>query len=321
MIRILKMIRSGPQTPNSLAIELNVCRRTVFRDLFVLRQEGLIKGYDDVNREYLLDYDFFLHSIHLTFSEALAVHKLCQEASEHDRDFSFCSAARTAGLKIAQTLPPLTRTHLNAMENLLKYHNVPKHRLGNKSFFFDSILDALRQRNCISVSYKSPVESQSFETVLSIYYVFFSRRTWYLIAYSSLHHEVRTFHIGRIVEMEILPETYEIPKQFSYDRYFRNAWHMIPEQEPDSEVILRFSPKVAQNVNEVLWHKTQKTLYNREGGLDFTVTVTGLNEILWWILGYGADVEVLMPERLKEMHKNTVRRMAQKHGLIPHDTF
>jgi len=315
IILLLKKIRSGPQTPDSLAMELDTSRRTIFRDLQVLRQEGIINDFDKAKQAYVLNHDFFLQAVHLTLSEALALHKLCQEASEHDQDFSFCSAARNAGLKISQILPPITRNHIRAMEQLLKYHNIPKHRLGNKSYFFDTLLQSLHRREMISVSYKSPVEPNVFQTILSVYHIFFSRRAWYLLAYSSLHHEVRTFHIGRILELEKMKEHYEIPKHFSHDRYFRNAWHMIPEPGEDAKVVLKFSPKVAQNVAEVLWHKTQKNAFLPDGSLEFQVTVSGLNEISWWILGYGAEVEVISPPELRRLIRNTVKRLCQIYAV------
>ena len=67
---------------------------------------------------------------------------------------------------------------------------------------------------------------------------------------------------------------------------------MIPEKGRDSEVVVRFSKLVAQNVAEVNWHKTQRLAWRDDGTLDFHVTVSGLNEISWWILGYGDQAEV-----------------------------
>ncbi|MDR1960269.1 MAG: WYL domain-containing protein [Planctomycetaceae bacterium] len=318
MIRILKMVRTGNHTPDSLALELNVSRRTVFRDLSVLRQEGLIKEYDDIGRNYRLDRDFFLHSAHLTFQEALAVHKLCQSADEHEKDFTFREVARTAGIKIAQILPYAVQNYLRSMDNLVSRHEVPKHHLGNKYYIFESLLEALHKRKVVLISYKSPAEPQSFDTNISIYYIFFSRRAWYAVAFSSLHQEIRTFHIGRIIEMRILDRDYTIPATFNIEKYFRNAWHMIPEQkEEDTLVVLKFSQKVAQNVYEVLWHKTQKASFDSEGRLDFRVTVTGLNEISWWILGYGNEVEVIEPLKLRTIIRNTVIHLAQKYDILP----
>ena len=66
---------------------------------------------------------------------------------------------------------------------------------------------------------------------------------------------------------------------------------------------------VAQNVAEVNWHKTQKLTFNTDGTLDFQVTVSGLNEISWWILGYGDQAEVLQPPELRRLVAGHAARM------------
>jgi len=66
-------------------------------------------------------------------------------------------------------------------------------------------------------------------------------------------------------------------------------------------VVIRFQRKVATNVAEVTWHKTQQVDWNDDGTMDFRVTVDGLHEISWWILGYGNQAEVQEPDELREM--------------------
>lgn len=70
---------------------------------------------------------------------------------------------------------------------------------------------------------------------------------------------------------------------------------------------IRFQPRVARNVAEVLWHATQRTQFNGDGSLEYEVTVSGLEEISWWILGYGAEAEVVAPAELRDI----VARQAQ----------
>ena len=71
---------------------------------------------------------------------------------------------------------------------------------------------------------------------------------------------------------------------------------------------------LAQNVAEVAWHKTQKVCFNDDGTLDFSVTVSGLGEISWWILGYGDQAEVLRPAKLREMIAARAKSLAALYG-------
>ena len=118
------------------------------------------------------------------------------------------------------------------------------------------------QAHYVRIRYRSLSERQEISTRLSPYRLLFSRRSWYVIGRSSLHRATRTFNLGRIRSIEMLEDRYRVPRGFSIERYLRNAWHLIPEPGPDREVVVRFSPMVAQNVAEVLWHKTQRAEFS-----------------------------------------------------------
>ncbi len=114
--------------------------------------------------------------------------------------------------------------------------------------------------------------------------------------------------------LESLDDPFQVPRGFSIERYLRNAWHMIPEKGHDRDVVVRFTKLVAQNVAEVNWHKTQRLAFHDDGSADFHATVSGLNEISWWILGYGDQAEVLEPPELRRMVAARARRMVETYN-------
>lgn len=93
-----------------------------------------------------------------------------------------------------------------------------------------------------------------------------------------------------------------------------NAWHLIPEPGSDHQVTVRFERLVARNVAEVVWHKTQRCEFLADGRLDFSVTVSGLNEISWWVLGYGDQAEVLAPSALRTLVATRAAGLVQRYG-------
>jgi proteasome accessory factor B len=71
---------------------------------------------------------------------------------------------------------------------------------------------------------------------------------------------------------------------------------------------------VARNVAEVVWHKTQQLVHRPDGSLDFHVRVSGLQEISWWILGYGDQAEVLKPARLRQLIGERAGRLVEMYN-------
>ena len=129
-----------------------------------------------------------------------------------------------------------------------------------------------------------------------------------------MHHQVRTFKLERILSLERTGTRFR-KVDFDLDRYLGRAWQMIPEGRI-YHVRIRFSPMVAGNVEEVLWHPTQRTYSTDDGSLIFEADVDGLREICWWVLGYGDQAVVEQPRELRELVATKVHRMAQAYGLV-----
>jgi proteasome accessory factor B len=273
-----------------LAQECGVSRRTIFRDIDLLRSSGVPLRYDEDQQQYHIAGNNYLPPTNFTPEEALALIVLCHEMGDR-AGLPFLNPARAAAVKLESALPGRLRDQLREVINAMRIQPLPNNPLEGKRPVYDQLSEEIR-------------------TKLNPYQLFFSRRSWYVAGRSSLHRATRTFNLGRIAEIELLDDRYQIPRGFSIERFLRNAWHLIPEPGPDWDVTVRFSKMVAQNVAEVTWHKTQQLTFNQDGTLDFQVTVSGLNEISWWILGYGDQAEVIKPPELRSLIAQRVDRMA-----------
>ncbi len=299
----------------ALAQACEVSRRTIFRDLDALRQSGVPLRYDERLQRYHIPETYFLPPTNFTPEEALALIVLCEDLGGRE-ELPFFGPARRAALKLASSLPARLRERLRTTGHAVTVRMPPTNPLHAQSPVYEQLLEAISERRSVRIGYRGPTEDE-ISTRLHPYRLLFSRRSWYVIGRSSLHRATRTFNVGRIRRLEILDDPYEIPRGFSLDRYLRNAWHLIPEPGPDREVVVRFSKLVAQNVAEVRWHKTQRLQINDDGTLDFHVTVSGLREISWWILGYGDQAEVLEPPELRRIIAKHAASLVEKYGDEP----
>lgn len=289
-------------------------RRTIFRDLGVLRDAGVPLHYDAEHERYRIPGTYYLPPTNFTPEEARSLILLCRELGDRSR-LPFFAPAHSAMVKLESTMPDRLREQLRTVINAVEIEPAPRNVLEGQDAVFGQLIEAVGCHEAVRIGYASLAEQGMIHTRLSPYRLLFSHRSWYVIGRSSLHRSVRTFNVGRIRQLERLCENYQVPQQFSLSRYLRNAWHLIPEPGPDHEVHVRFSPRVAQNVAEVRWHKTQRTRLADDGSLDFFVTVSGLYEISWWILGYGAQAEVVEPKDLRHIIAGHVARLAALYGV------
>jgi predicted DNA-binding transcriptional regulator YafY len=315
LLRLVGLLQTGRgHNANALAVECRVNRRTIFRDLDVLRDAGVPLRYDEERQGYFIPGTYYLPPTNFTPEEALAVIVLCHELGEQHK-LPFYAPARSAAAKLEGSLPARLREHLRTVTGSIHIRLEPQNSLSDQDRVYEHLVKAIGDRECVRIRYRSLTEGMQINTRLSPYRLLFSRRAWYVIGRSSLHRATRTFHLGRIAELEFTGDRYSVSRGFSLNRYLRNAWHLIPERGPDHHVVIRFSRMVASNVSEVTWHKTQKIVEQTDGSIDYHVDVSGLGEISWWILGYGDEAEVLEPVALRKLIASRIKRLCKRYGV------
>lgn len=313
-MKLLQLLQSGRGADASgLAEACGVGRRTIFRDLESLRHAGVPLEFDKEGQRYSIPSSFFLPPTNFTAAEALSLVALAAEMGRDDR-LPFYESARAAAMKLEGSLPLPLRQELQTMRQAIQIRPSQVTKLDGKQRFYQDLVDSLSSRCSVLIEYDSFTEDEVIRTELQPYQLLFSRHSWYVIGRSSLHEEVRTFNLSRILSLEKLSAKFAAPRGFRLERYLGNAWQVIPGNGRDHHVVVRFKPMVARNVAEVVWHKTQQLKFLPDGSLDFRVRVSGLNEISWWILGYGDQAEVLQPSRLRRMVALRAQNMAEMYN-------
>ncbi len=309
--RLLKLIRaleSGPaRSADELAELADVSRRTIFRDLDLLARAGLRYTFDRETQRYSRTRSMLLPPATFSHAEALALllaahHRSPEHAPTED------ATTASARLKLASTLPPALQDYCGPLLDQVELRLDPVSDTGSILETVFALQAAVLKTAKVRATYDSYYDGKVIHLVLHPRRIAFVHRAWYLIAYAEEFSEVRTFKVERFLRLRVLEEHATDDPEFKLDDYFGNAWMMIREDEP-YHVVVRFSKRVAGNVDEILWHKTQRTKYEGDGALLFEVDVDGIREISWWILGYGDEAEVLEPPKLRSLIAQRVARM------------
>lgn len=318
VLSLLQALQTGqPVTVDGLAARLKINRRTIFRDLVLLEKAGIPFSYDRQTKCYCATKPLLLPPVSLTHAEALsltlAVHCLLERPIAAD-----VFSARSAGMKLKAMLPLPVQRYCGEM---LERVRLPMRQQSDPHAIADAlpvVQRALANRKKLRVVYDSYLERRQIEATLHPYHLLYLHRGWYLIAKSEQADKVLTFKVERILQYRVSDFGYKIDPKFSLEEYFGNAWLMI-KGDRRYHVVIRFLPLVAANVDEIGWHKTQKTRFEDDGSLLFEVDVDGLSEISWWVLGYGDQAEVLEPRELRELlAKHAAALLACYDGKADH---
>lgn len=292
-----------------LARELNVSRRTLFRDLNMLEAAGIpyLFSHDD---GYKVAPSFFLPPMNLKVSEAMGLMMLAKTAAAQ-KPAPMTAPAIDAVRKLIALMPAPIRDVTSEMMSRVSVRPGSLSAADHEHDAYADLQSAIDQNRVVSMRYLSLFEGGEIDERIEPYHLHFAARAWYVIGRSRTHKDIRTYKLGRIRAMTLEHATFKPDTKFTIDGYLGKAWSLIPEGKVH-RIELEFTPKVAANVSEVRWHPTQQHQMLDDGRCLMTFEVDGLGEISWWLLGYGDQVLVRKPaelrRRLVEVYQSALNR-------------
>lgn len=315
LIRLITLLQGesagGGWTATELARQLEVSRRTLFRDLNVLELAG-VPYYHEPKSGYRIARSFFLPPVQLTVTETLGLMLLTKQALAQ-RGRPMVDAALSGIVKLLSTVPEPMRTACGEMMEPVSVDLGAQVADETESKHHKVLQRCIDEGRVCRMRYQSPVEPGPMELMIRPLALHFSARAWYVFARTDKHKSVRLFKLVRIGELEPTEQLFVQARRFDPSTWIGNAWQLIPEGR-EHRVVVEFNAKVATNVAEVRWHPTQQQRRLPDGRVRMTFKVDGINEIAWWLCGYADQVVVVQPEALRQRVAGMLRAAADRYG-------
>lgn len=317
LFRIITLIQSQPGwNAKKLAAECGVEERTIYRDLEELEGVGVPYYFDTQGQGYRIRKDFFLPPVQLTPQEALSLAIVCGEIAGKDQ-IAFLKPAWQALSKIQSHLPLSLQEEVNEMGRQIAVRTAASAPPDGYADVYDTVQRALAGGKAIECRYDSGSgrrDDQDF--ILRPWLLFFCVRAWYVVGHDGIHDGPRTFKLSRFTKLRVLDQPNDAPADFTIDDYLGNAWRMI-KGDQDIEVEVHFDASFAHTIADTLWHRTQSFDWHDDGSATFRCTVSGLDEITWWILSMGPHCRVVAPVELAERVRDLAARTAVVYAGAP----
>jgi len=315
LLRVLQVLQAHGEDgvrPAEIAKRTAMHVRSVYRDLRALEGELGIPVWSERGR-WGVEGHAFLPPLRLTQQEAMAVFLSARLMTRYADKYDPSLAA--AFQKLEEGLPDALRAHVErTLADLAERRVDPA--------FNRHVADLTRawaERRVVRLSY-APARYDGTErgprtAEVRPYLLEPSLETHalYLIGFDETRDAIRTFKVERILDLALTPRTFDAPEAGRLARTLRRAWDIIADQ-PETEVVLRFTPSVAARVREATWHPSQRVQELTDGSLEWRATVSGTIEIRLWILSWGDEVEVISPPDLREDVATTHARAAARYG-------
>lgn len=135
----------------------------------------------------------------------------------------------------------------------------------------------------------------------------------YLVAWSEYQEDVRLFALAGVERIELSDEVFERPDDFDLQAYLSQSFGVFQEEPQD--VVWRFTPEAAPEARRFLFHPTQEMEDTPDGSLIVRFRAGGMLEMCWHLFRWGDQVEVLAPEALRGIYRETLKQALKLNSI------
>ncbi|MDX2139051.1 MAG: YafY family protein [Chloroflexota bacterium] len=275
-------------TARDIAAEFAMSERTVYRDMKALSEMGIPIAAQAGEGYELLD-TFTLPPIALTEGEGMALFIALQWLIRNSTG-TMQQAAHTSLRKIEASLPAQVHDEVRLLARLIDHF--PSHPpLDWEQPELRAVVAAIRERRVLHMRYQGYQQDDVTEREIEPTGLTFSEGAWYVDAFCRLRNDMRSFRGSRILWLAARDEQF-VPRI------------MTPARQTAIDVRVRFEAAIRRHVQERQHYGYVETVSDV-----MLYRVHDLSEIRRWLLGFGADAEVLEPAALRDWLRDEAQRL------------
>jgi predicted DNA-binding transcriptional regulator YafY len=315
LIDIDELIRSGQrQTIATLAAATERSERTIRYDLDLLRDSFKApleftrsKGY------HYTDATWRLPTVSLTQGELFALTLGARMLASYAGS-AYLEQLRSAIEQLSERLPEPMQVDLQQVGNEQILFRVGAQTQLNPEIWQDLEL-ACREQKSVQMTYFTASRNATSERQFDPYLLDIYRGTNpCVIGFCHNRQAIRWFRIDRIRQLKVLSAPFNKDPTFDPKTHLENIFQHEVGEGPVA-VAIWFDAVTAPYIRERRWHPTQVLEEQEDGSVTLRITVSGLNDLKRWVLGYGQGAKVLEPPKLVAMVREEITGMRANYGV------
>lgn len=317
LVSILSLLQTRERmTARQLAEAVEVSVRTIYRDMDSLAAAG-IPVYAEPGHDggYRLVGGYRTRLTGLTADEARTL--FLTGLPDVAADLGFGGAVTAAQRKLLAALPAQLSDeadrfsrcfHLDAPSWYADADDAPQLR---------AVSDAVWDRRRIRIRYLRWEAPQQVSRTVEPLGLVLKAGHWYLVAHSS--ERIRTYRVSRIADVEITEEEFTAPQGFDLREYWSGYLADFNARRFQDEARIRLSPSAFESFPHVMEAAVaqaalnSRTAADARGWVSVTVPIESYGKAALDFLGFGDELEVLAPERLRAEIAGTVAALHRRY--------
>jgi predicted DNA-binding transcriptional regulator YafY len=215
ILRLLSYLQSGISfDAQELAADFGVHRRTIFRDLNVLRNAGISVHFSEDTEGYtVLPPRSSVRPPRLD-DEELAILFASVQLSPLEAITGLGNSAHESMAKMLSSLPDTTRIEMSRLLSSFSTDFAESALNASKVDTLRVIFESVRKRRQIRIEVEDAETQSLIQTKVATYRISYTSGRWQIVGRSSFDRATCTFDVDKITRIELIDEPYTVPRGF-----------------------------------------------------------------------------------------------------------
>ena len=181
--------------------------------------------------------------------------------------------------------------------------------------YLSLIVDAIRHRTQLQLTYHSFNRQEQYELTLSPYCLKVFKQRWYVAGCPSTHpNETRIYALDRVQTMRPTDQNFIYPKKFDAKIFFAPYYGVFRNATP-TKVIIEATPASTQFLRLLPLHDSQKELRQFHGNTFFEYYIAPTLDFIQELRTHGTDIRVREPEELVAIFRNEAQKAYEMYCI------
>jgi predicted DNA-binding transcriptional regulator YafY len=177
---------------------------------------------------------------------------------------------------------------------------------------FALLSSAERASRSVRFAYRDKEGKPSTRTVDPYGFIINAGRV-YCVAHDHTRRDMRTFAVDSVSDPVVLARTFVRPNDFSVESYAAASISGVLHGDETTAVRVRFAPRVAKAAIAARIVAERQLKQRRDGSVEIVYQVADVDELVRWVLGWGAQAEIVSPRAARTRIATLAKEIAKKY--------
>jgi predicted DNA-binding transcriptional regulator YafY len=178
---------------------------------------------------------------------------------------------------------------------------------------FARLSAAERASRSVRFAYSDKEGNRSKRTVDPYGFIINAGRV-YCVAHDHTRKDKRTFAVDSVTDPVVLAQTFVRPSGFNIEEYAAASISGVLHADQTTEVRVRFASRVAKAAVAARVVAEREVEHREDGSAEIAYQVADVDELVRWVLGWGAQAQILSPPSARARIATLAAEIAAKYA-------